>query len=132
MNSNDTWCYGGTLIKQSNKSTIRFKIEAHFTQEVKANVQLKSSIPIHAKVEISPPQELYTTSQGWNRKDLFKSASQVINKCWILWPCIIGPKAEKNKKKKDTIEFGKPICNPCSQFLSIYLLISWHPCSIIY
>jgi hypothetical protein len=30
------------------------KYEAHFTQGVKANVQLKSSIPIGAKVEISP------------------------------------------------------------------------------
>jgi hypothetical protein len=30
------------------------KYEAHFTQGVEANVQLKSSIPIGAKVEISP------------------------------------------------------------------------------
>jgi hypothetical protein len=30
------------------------KYEAHFTQGVKANVQLKSSIPIGGKVEISP------------------------------------------------------------------------------
>jgi hypothetical protein len=29
-------------------------IKAHFTLGVKANVQLKSSIPIDAKVEISP------------------------------------------------------------------------------
>jgi hypothetical protein len=31
-----------------------FRIEAHFKQEVKAKVQFKSSIPIGAKVEISP------------------------------------------------------------------------------
>jgi len=29
---------------------------------------------------------------------------------FYLWPCIFAPKAEK--KKKDTIQFGKPICNP--------------------
>jgi hypothetical protein len=31
-----------------------FRIEAHFTEVVKAKVQPKSSIPINAKVEISP------------------------------------------------------------------------------
>jgi hypothetical protein len=40
-----------------------FRIEAHFTQVVKAKVQLKSSIPISAKVEIIP-KGLYTSSQG--------------------------------------------------------------------
>jgi hypothetical protein len=34
--------------------------KAHFTQGVKANVQLKSSISIHAKVEISPPPKGFT------------------------------------------------------------------------
>jgi hypothetical protein len=38
-------------------------IRPHFTQGVKLKVQLKSSIPIDAKVEISP-QGLYTRSQG--------------------------------------------------------------------
>jgi hypothetical protein len=38
-------------------------LKAHFTQGVKAKVQLKSSIPIGAKVEISPPW-LYIKSQG--------------------------------------------------------------------
>jgi hypothetical protein len=36
---------------------------AHFTKGVKANVQLKSSIPIGAKIEISP-KGLCTRSQG--------------------------------------------------------------------
>ncbi len=44
--------------------------KAHFTLGVKANVQLKSSIPIGAKVEITSPKGfLYTRSQGWNRKN---------------------------------------------------------------
>ncbi len=38
-------------------------IKAHFTLGVKANVQLKSSIPIGVKVEIGP-QVLCTRSQG--------------------------------------------------------------------
>jgi hypothetical protein len=33
---------------------INMHISAHFTLGIKANVQLKSSIPIGAKVEISP------------------------------------------------------------------------------
>jgi hypothetical protein len=41
---------------------IYFKHKAHFTLGVKANVQLKSSIPIGAKVEISPKG--FTRSQG--------------------------------------------------------------------
>jgi hypothetical protein len=35
------------------------KTKAHFTQGVKAKVQLKSSIPIGAKVEISPQRLLH-------------------------------------------------------------------------
>ncbi len=35
-------------------------IKAHFTQEVKAKVQLKSSIPIGAKVEISSKGRAFT------------------------------------------------------------------------
>jgi hypothetical protein len=41
-----------------------YNYKAHFTQGVKAKVQLKSSIPIGAKVEISPPKGLYTKSRG--------------------------------------------------------------------
>ncbi len=36
----------------------------HFTLGVWANVQPKSSIPIGAKVEISPKGFLYSSSQG--------------------------------------------------------------------
>jgi len=63
----------------------------------------------------SQPQGLnYTRNQGWNRKNLF-NLPQVTNKCWTLWPCI-GPKVEE----KDTIKYGKPICNPCGQCYNIY------------
>jgi hypothetical protein len=40
-----------------------FTLEAQFTPGVRANVQPKSSIPIGAKVEISP-KGFYTRSQG--------------------------------------------------------------------
>jgi hypothetical protein len=36
------------------------KLEARFTLGVRANVQPKSSIPIGAKVEISPPRAFFT------------------------------------------------------------------------
>jgi hypothetical protein len=42
--------------------------KACFILGVGANVQPKSSIPIGAKVEISPKGGLYIMSQGWNRK----------------------------------------------------------------
>ncbi len=62
----------------------------------------------------SAPRAFYTRSQGWNRKKLF-NLHKVTNKCWTLWPCI-GPKAEK----KDTIKFGRLICNPWGLCSSIY------------
>jgi hypothetical protein len=55
-----------TLKKEYHKNLSK----AHFTLGVKDNVQLKSSIPIGAKVEISPLR-VYTRSQGWSRKNLF-------------------------------------------------------------
>ncbi len=51
-------------------------------------------------------------------KNLF-NLPQVTNKCWTLWHCI-GP---QGWKKKDTIKFGKPICNPWGQCSNIY----WYP-----
>jgi hypothetical protein len=57
---------GGYLVHRTN--------EAHFTLGIKAHVQLKSSIPIGEKVEISP-NWLYTMSQGLKyRKKSFQSA----------------------------------------------------------
>jgi hypothetical protein len=49
------------------------------TQGVNANVQLKSSIPIGAKLEIAPPR-LYNTrrSQGWNRKKKIQPAPKLL------------------------------------------------------
>jgi hypothetical protein len=57
-----------TLVK--NSLQFACLTQAHFTQGVKANAQLKSSIPIpiSAKVEISP-QGLYTRSQGWKKEE---------------------------------------------------------------
>jgi len=45
---------GSSIVAICNKCRIHDHIKAHFTQGVKANVQLKSSIPIGAKFEISP------------------------------------------------------------------------------
>jgi hypothetical protein len=54
---------------------------AHFTLGVKANVQLKLSIPIDPKVEISPKGfrvELFTTDHS-PITDLFRSSSSVLH-----------------------------------------------------
>jgi hypothetical protein len=62
------------------------------------------------------PEGLYTRSQGWHRKELF-NLPRISKKCWTLWPCI-GPQG----KKKDTVKFGRPICNPWGQFATQKLL----------
>ncbi len=66
--------------------------KAHFTQGVKANVQLKSSIPIGAKVEIGHKGFTLGVKAEIEKKKF--NLPQVTNKCWTLWPCI-GPKAEQ-------------------------------------
>jgi hypothetical protein len=52
-------------------------------------------------------------------KNLF-NLPQVTNKNAELYGLVLGPRL----KKKDTMEFGKPICNPWGQCSRIYLLIS--------
>jgi hypothetical protein len=70
----------------------------------------------------SAPQGLYTWSQGWNRKKKIFNLPQVTNKLIptfmaLYWP----PRLEKKKKKKkDTIEFGNPICNSWGQCSNFY------------
>ncbi len=98
---------------------------AHFTHGIKANVWLKSSIPIGAKVEISLKGFTLKT-QGWNRKILF-NLPQVTYRCWtfmaLYWP--------QGLKKRIPLNLG-------SQFATFeanvpaYILICWHQCSSIY
>jgi len=75
---------------------------AHFTPGVQANVQLKSSIPIGAKVEISP--------QGFTRgvKAEIEKVLSICPKLLINFVALYWPQAWK----KNTIQFGKPICKP--------------------
>ncbi len=104
--------------KEKGKKTITWKIHwenmAPFTLGVRANVQPKSSIPIDAKVEISP-KGFTLVVKDENRNDLF-NLPQVTNKCWTLWPCVLAPRL----KKRNTIKFGKPMSNPWDQCCSIY------------
>ncbi len=80
----------------------------HFTKGVKPNVQLKSSIPIGAKIEISP--------KGFTLGVKAEIENFNLSQCWTLWPCI-GPKVEKGIPLN---WFGKPICNPWGQGSNIY------------
>ncbi len=86
---------------------------AHLTLGVKANVQLKSSIPIDAKVEISPKE--FTVGVKAEIEKIFWICSKLVINAELLWLCI-DLKSEKN----DNMEFGKPICNPWDQCSSIY------------
>jgi hypothetical protein len=65
---------------------------------------------------ISPGQKWWQTEISCNQMGKAQHALKLIwntiskyshNKCWTLWPCI-GPQGWK----KDTMEFGKPICKP--------------------
>jgi hypothetical protein len=84
-----------------------------FTLGVKADVQLKSSIPIGAKLEISP-------------KGFTLGVKAVILKIFLICPKLLmnaefyGLVLAPRLKKKDTIEFGKPICNTWGQCSSTY------------
>jgi hypothetical protein len=93
---------------------------AHLTLGVKANVQLKSSIPIDAKVEISPKDFTLGVKAKIEKNFSICCPKLLINA--ELYGLCIGPKADQ--KTKDTImEFGKPICNPLAQ-CSKYLVIA--------
>jgi hypothetical protein len=79
---------------------------------VEANVQLKSRIPIGAKVEISSKGSI-TLGVKAEIEKIFSICPKLLINAELYG---IGPKAEE----KDTIKFGKPICNPCGQCCSIY------------
>ncbi len=64
-------------------------------QGVDAIVQLKSSLPISAKVEINPKGFILGIKAKIEK--IFLICPQVTNKCWTLPPCI-GPKAELKEK----------------------------------
>jgi hypothetical protein len=66
--------------------------KAHFTLGVRVIVQPKSSIPIGAKVEISP--RCFTPQVNDDIEKKLFNLPQVTNKCWTLCTCI-GPKSEK-------------------------------------
>ncbi len=99
---------GIVSISKSDEGAFKFNFQryyAQFTLGVKVNVQLKSSIPIGANVEISP-KGFKLGVKAETQKNIF-NLPQVTSKCRTLWPCI-DPKGEKTS----TIKFGKPICNP--------------------
>ncbi len=60
-------------------------------------MQLKSSIPIGANVEISP-KGFTLGVKAETQKNIF-NLPQVTSKCRTLWPCI-DPKGEKNEYHK--------------------------------
>ncbi len=41
---------------------------------------------------------------------LFFNLPQVTNKCWTTFGLVLAPR--QKKREKNTIKFGKPICNP--------------------
>jgi hypothetical protein len=63
----------------SGPSLMCFKHKAHITLGVKANVQLKSSIPIGAKVEISPKG--FTLGGKAEIQKIIFNLPQVTNEC---------------------------------------------------
>jgi hypothetical protein len=96
--------------------TIWDKSKAHFTLGVRANVQPQSSIPIGAKVEISP-NGFTLRVKGQLEKNFLICPKLLINMLSFMalyWP---------QGWKKDTIEFGRPILQPLGPMFQ-HLLIS--------
>jgi len=87
--------------------------KARFTLGVRANIQPKFSIPIGAKVEIS----LKSFTQGVIA-DIEKNFS--ICPKLLINAELYGLVLAARLKKKDTIKFGRPICNSWGQCSSIY------------
>jgi len=73
------------------------KTKAHFTLGVRANVQTKSSIPIGAKVEISP-KGFTLGVKGRNRKKLFNLPQVQINA--ELYGVVLAPRQKKKIPSK--------------------------------
>jgi hypothetical protein len=68
-----------------------------------------------------------TVSNYWNIQAR-EGPENTKGKSLLVFTAFYWPQGWKN----DTIKFGRPICNPCGQCSSIYLLISSRQCSSIY
>ncbi len=87
--------------------------KARFTQGVKANVQLKSNIPIGAKVEISPKG--FTLRIKAEIEKTFSTCPKLrINA--ELYGLVLAPRMKKGYHQI----WEEPICNPWGQCSSIY------------
>jgi hypothetical protein len=98
------------------------KNEAHFTQGVNANVQLKASIPIGAKVEISPKG--FTLGDKVEIEKIFSICPRLVINAELCGLDL----APRLKKGYHIIwEANLQPLGPMFQ----HLLISCHPCSSI-
>jgi hypothetical protein len=84
-------------------------LEARFTLGVRADVQPKPSIPTGGKVEIS--SKGFTQGVKAELEKIFSICPKLILNAELYW-LVSAPRLEK-----DTIEFGRPICNPWGQML---------------
>jgi hypothetical protein len=85
----------------------------------------QSSIPIGAKVEISPKG--FTLGVKAEMEKIFSICRPKLLKNAELYGLVFAPKAEK----QHTFEFGNPICNHWGPMFQ-HLLISGRQCSRIY
>ncbi len=90
---------------------------------VDANVQLKSSISIGAKVKISP--KCFILGFKAEIEKIFSITPQDTNKCWTLWPCI-----DPNPEKRIPLNVGSQFATLGANFQ--HLLVYWHQCSSSY
>ncbi len=88
------------------------KSKSSFTQGVKPKVQLKSNIPIDAKVEIS--LKGFTLGVKVELEKIFSICPNLLINV-ELYNIVLAPRL-----KKDNNQFGQRICNPLGQFSHIY------------
>jgi hypothetical protein len=87
--------------------------KASFTQGVKANVQLKSNIPIGAKVEISPKG--FTLRIKAEIEKIFSTCPKLLMNA-ELYGLVLAPRLKKGYHRI----WEEPNCNPWGQCSSIY------------
>jgi hypothetical protein len=92
-------------------------VKARFTLGVRAYVQLKSSIPIGAKVEISPPKG-FTLGVKTELEKIFFQSAQMLN---FIYGLVVAPRLGKWTPSN----LGGPIYNPLGPMFP-HLLNSVH------
>ncbi len=112
--------FSGKMSSQSHCAEPKFTVYSHIAstcgpalrptlqEESRAMFNSNHAFLLVQKLKSASQVRNYTRNQG-PKKKIFSICPKSLITC-------VGSKA----KEKDTIKFGKPVCNPCGQCCSIY------------